>query len=304
MIAFISHQQIDKQKWDSCIAGSPYGLIYAYSWFLDLICPGWNGLVEDDYQVVLPLTWGRKFGISYLYQPFFSQQLGVFSKALPDRDKINAFLAAIPETYRLIDICLNSSNDVTPGQFQVFSSKTHELELTGGYEELFRSYSDNTERNIKKAADHNVSVIRENRLDDLIAMFRSNQGRFYPKIKSYHYSRLKSIMLEGINREAGKTYLAGSANGSICAGAYFIHSNRRYVFLFSGNIPESRENGAMFLLIDRFIRDHAGEDSLLDFMGSNRESLARFYAGFGAREVRYHGIKQNRLPWMVRWMKK
>jgi len=304
MIAFISHQQIDKQKWDSCIAGSECGRIYAYSWFLDLICPGWNGLVEDDYQAVLPLTWGRKFGISYLYQPFFSQQLGVFSEALPDRDKINAFLAAIPETYRLIDICLNSSNDVTPRQFQVFSNKTHELELTGGHEELFRSYSDNTKRNIKKAVDHNVSVIRENRLDDLIGMFRSNQGKFYPKIKSVHYSRLKSIMLEGIKREKGKTYLARNVDGSICAGAYFIHSNRRYVFLFSGNIPESRENGAMFLLIDRFIQDHAGEDSLLDFMGSNRESLARFYTGFGAREVRYPGIKQNRLPLVVKWVKK
>ncbi len=303
MIAFISHQQIDKQKWNSCIAGSPYGRIYAYSWFLDLICPGWNGLVDNDYNAVFPLTWGRKFGISYLYQPFFSQQLGVFSEALPDRDKINAFLAAIPETYRLIDICLNSSNDVTPGQFQVFSNKTHELELTGGYKELFRSYSDNTKRNIKKAVDHNVSVIRENRLDDLIAMFRANQGRFYPKIKSYHYSRLKSIMFEGINREIGKTYLAGSDNGSIYAGAYFIHSNRRYVFLFSGNIPESRENGAMFLLIDRFIQDHAGEDNLLDFMGSNRESLARFYAGFGAGEVLYPGIKRNQLPWLVRWVK-
>jgi hypothetical protein len=258
MIRFASHTDIDKQKWDRCIAGSPYGRVYAYSWFLDLICPGWNALIEDDYQAVFPLTWGRKFGISYLYQPFFSQQLGVFSETVPDRDKTNAFLAAIPETYRLIDICLNSSNEVSHGHFMISSNKTHELDLTVGYEELFHRYSDNAKRNSKKALDHNVTIIRENRLDDLITMFRSNQGRFYPKIKPSHYSRLKSIMLEGIHRRAGNTYIAKNASGSICAGAYFIHSNLRHVFLFSGNIPESRENGAMFLLIDRFIRDHAG----------------------------------------------
>jgi len=227
----------------------------------------------------------------------------VYKRQVPDRDKIHAFLTAIPESYKFIEICLNSTNEVSNGQFQVFSNKTFELDLTGSYEEVYRHYSDNTKRNLKKAVDHNVTILREERLEDLITMFRSNQGRSYPKIKSYHYSRLNVIMVEGIQRETGKTYIARDAGGSICAGAYFIHSNRRYVFLFSGNTPESRENGAMFLLIDRFIRDHSGETNLLDFMGSNRESLARFYTGFGAREVRYPGIKRNRLPWLVRWVK-
>lgn len=303
MITFIPHQQIDKQKWDECIAGSPSGRIYAYSWFLDRICPGWNALVEDDYHAVFPLTWGRKFSISYLYQPFFCQQLGVFSRTPPGVEKVDAFLSAIPGTYRLIDICLNSSNNFGTNRFQSFTNKTYELNLSNQYEDLYRRYADNTRRNIKKAVTHNVTIIYENRLEELIAMFRSNQGKFYPKIKTIHYSRLKSIMLEGVKREKGITYLALDPDGVITAGAYFLHSNRRYVFLFSGNLPESRENGAMFQLVDRFIRDHAGEDNLLDFMGSNRESLARFYAGFGAGEVAYQGIISNRLPWLVRWVK-
>ena len=62
------------------IETSPNGLIYAKSFYLDNICAGWNALTGENYEWVLPLTDKKKFGISYLYQPPFTQQLGVFAK--------------------------------------------------------------------------------------------------------------------------------------------------------------------------------------------------------------------------------
>lgn len=56
MIIFLQHQAIDKQKWDSCIKECGNGMTYAYSWFLDIVSPGWAALVEDDYSAVFPLT--------------------------------------------------------------------------------------------------------------------------------------------------------------------------------------------------------------------------------------------------------
>ncbi len=304
MIKFLPHKDIDKEKWDRCIAESEHGRIFAYSWFLDLICPGWDGLVADDYETLFPLTWGRKLGVYYLYQPFFTQQLGVFSRSIPDITMTNELLRSIPARYRYIDICLNSSNNPTTGQFQVFTEKTYELNLTGSYEELSLNYSDNAKRNIKKAIDHKITVTHGNQPDELIAMFRSSLGKHYPKIKSQHYSQLRSIMTEGIERNVGEIYTAKTASGLICASAYFIYSNQRHIFLFSGNTPESRENGSMFLLVDQFISDHTRKDSFLDFMGSKRESLARFYMGFGSREASYPRIKSNRLPWPLRLVKR
>ncbi len=81
MIHYQENYQLNKQKWDACIAKSFNGIIYAYSWYLDIVSPGWKGLVEDDYISVMPLCSRKKIGISYLFQPFFTQQHGVFSTA-------------------------------------------------------------------------------------------------------------------------------------------------------------------------------------------------------------------------------
>ena len=32
----------------------------------------WDALVLDDYAAVMPLTWRRKYGTRYLYQPAFT----------------------------------------------------------------------------------------------------------------------------------------------------------------------------------------------------------------------------------------
>ena len=53
MISFLKHGDIDRKKWDHCVMNSRQGLVYSLSWYLDLVAPGWTGLVEDDYKSVI-----------------------------------------------------------------------------------------------------------------------------------------------------------------------------------------------------------------------------------------------------------
>ena len=46
MIQYLEHNQIDKKKWDATV--EECGNIYAYSWYLDIVHPGWEALVEED----------------------------------------------------------------------------------------------------------------------------------------------------------------------------------------------------------------------------------------------------------------
>ena len=79
-IQYLQQQQVDKIKWDQCIGNAANGLVYAYSFYLDAMAKHWDALVLGDYEAVMPLTWNKKYGVQYLYQPPFAAALGVFGK--------------------------------------------------------------------------------------------------------------------------------------------------------------------------------------------------------------------------------
>ena len=85
-------------------------------------------------------------------------------------------------------------------------------------------------------------------------------------------------------------------------GWFFSHGRAYYILV--GNHPDGRTSGASHLMIDHFIKEHAGKQLLLDFEGSSIKSLAWFYRSFGASEEKYPGIKLNKLPSIVKLFKK
>ena len=78
MIRFVNNENIDRNLWDKTIMQSSMPMIYAMSWYLDIVAPEWHGFIQDDYKTVMPIVSSRKFGLTYLYQPPFCQQHGVF----------------------------------------------------------------------------------------------------------------------------------------------------------------------------------------------------------------------------------
>ncbi|RZK88596.1 MAG: hypothetical protein EOO62_37450, partial [Hymenobacter sp.] len=82
MIRHVPSREIDRPQWDALITDAPNGLIYALTWYLDIVSPGWEALIKEEagrYVAVLPLPVRRKFGLRYLQQPLFAQQLGLFA---------------------------------------------------------------------------------------------------------------------------------------------------------------------------------------------------------------------------------
>ncbi|MBK7029040.1 MAG: hypothetical protein IPH45_07445 [Bacteroidales bacterium] len=107
MIHFLLHDQVNSEKWDDCIQHAINGNLYGYSWFLDLVCPEWCALVEDDYVRVMPLPAWKKFGITYLLQPYFTQQLGLYSQQALSQEVLDKFIRSIPRRFLYMDFNLN-----------------------------------------------------------------------------------------------------------------------------------------------------------------------------------------------------
>ncbi|MBP6414813.1 MAG: hypothetical protein KA330_00005, partial [Chitinophagaceae bacterium] len=149
-IQYLTHQQIDKTRWDDCIATANNGLIYGYSFYLDVMTEHWDALVLNDYETVMPLTWKKKYGISYLYQPFLTAQLGVFGKNITEK-QLETFIELIPSHFKFVEINLNSGNAlaIPAGFFSVRSN--YILKLDKSYKDIYQNYRENIQRNIKKA---------------------------------------------------------------------------------------------------------------------------------------------------------
>ena len=304
MIKFISNKDIDYAQWDDCIRKSFNGNVYAYSWYLDIVSEDWNALVEDDYKSVMPLTGRKKYGLHYLYQPAFTQQLGVFSVNKFSKEKVEEFLQAIPDRYKLIEINLNKYNSLGEGKFKIKNNLTHELDLINSYVNLRTYYSVNTLRNITKATKKGLYVEYKTDPAEIIKLFRKNRGKDISQLKSKEYKILKNLIEFCISRGHGASWGVYTEKKDLCAGAFFVQSNNKVVFLFSATNATAKKNGAMAFLIDHFIQENAQRSLTFDFEGSNDKNLARFYKSFGSKECEYLHIKRNNLPFPLKLLKK
>ena len=300
MITYLRHDEIEKAKWDETINRSVNGIIYARSWYLDIVCPGWDALIDGDYAAVFPLTHNRKSGISYLYQPFFTQQLGIFTREHLTEKLVQDFLKAIPSKFRFAEIHLNSMNKVDPGLFSVESRINLELDLINTYENLRRNYDQNAKRNLKKAFDSSVSVNRRTEPDELITLFRENYGKREGKLRFRDYEVIRKLMAYCLKKGSGMILGACLPDGRLCAAVFLLTDRNRLIFHFAASDQKARDSGAMFYLVDSIIRDHSEQPVTLDFEGSNDANVARFYKSFGARECNYSIIVINRLPPITR----
>lgn len=282
------------------IRASEHAVVYACSWWLDIVSPGWEALILDDYSTGMPLTQRKKFGISYLYQPAFTQQLGIFGKT----NNAEAFLKAIPKKFRLVEIQLNYLNRPgTSENISLTNKLTHHLPLDRNIEEIRSRYSENTRRNIKKFERTELKIQQEKNIEDLIQIFRSNKGARIETLKEEEYDVLRKLIDASTSRDACTILKVKNNNEEVIAGAAFIHSFSSYIFIFSATDQQARETGAMAAIIDHFIERHAGEQKFLDFEGSMNPDLARFYKSFGSQEIVYLQIRRNTLPPIIRRLK-
>ncbi len=296
MIRYFGHNEIDKQKWDAAVRHSFNGNMYAYSWYLDLVHPGWEALVEDNYVRIMPLTGNRKWGIDYLFQPFFAQQLGVFSTEILNSAIINRFIAAIPDKFRFVQINLNIHNKPRPENYRLIPNQNHLLDLIVRYPQLASRYASNTKRNLKKALRSGLTLMKGLDPKRLTELFRQNRGQEISHWGDEHYRRLERIMYQAIYRGAGEIYGVYTEQNTLCAGAFFLKDAKHLIFLFSATNTEARKLNAMTFLLDSIIRNHSETARVLDFEGSNNANLARFYRGFGAQPLTYYRLEINRLP--------
>ncbi len=283
-IRHLPHNKINFALWDQCIACAGNSLVYAFSWYLDVVSPGWEALVADDYKYIMPLPVKRKFGLKYIVQPVLTQQLGVFSKEPVDSEIVDSFIRSIP--------CLSYEMNLNESNFTEKAEKLPNLliDLNVSYEYLRSKFSVNTKRNITKSEQYQLSIDWNFAVDEFIRLYSQNERNFTATNKE----TIKELIHKGKENHSISICCVRTPELAVISALCLLHSGNRIIYLLPFSTRKGKEYSAMFFLVNEIIKKYADTENMLDFEGSKIEGVYRFYKGFGAGLRSYYLIKRFR----------
>ncbi|MBN2765156.1 MAG: hypothetical protein JXR27_02210 [Paludibacteraceae bacterium] len=289
-ILHLRHNEIDFRLWDDTLSRSVNQFGYAYSWYLNIVSPGWEALITQNYEYIMPLPVKRKYGIPYLVQPVLTQQLGIFSEFEITKDIVQQFVSTIP--YYSYEINLNDCNS---GQNEIIKRTNYVLWLEMSYENISNGYSKNTIRNIQRALKSGLYIDKSVDKDEFIDFYLSIDKNY----TNTQEDLLRKLLKEGIKQTLIEIPGIRNEDKKLLASLCILKTGRRIIYLVPVSNDEGKKTSAMFLLLDTIIKANASSDCLLDFEGSEIEGVARFYKGFGAVNRPYYVIKKFRPAFLV-----
>ncbi len=307
-IKYVKHDRINKKLWDEVIHNSYNCNVYALSSYLNITTQGkWDALIAGNYDYVMPLPVKKKFFIKVSLHPLFNQQLGIFSPHKISREIVKDFIDAIPESIKYFELKFNKFNDLSnANKGEIKLNINYELDLILPYHELYKKFSSNTKRNIKKALNNNVKTV-----------FIDNKS-FFNFFKYYFSKQFKGVLGKkdflifkklvdfGTLKSNFTPIFIGSVNKEtkLISVAFFIKHKNKIYYIDGISSSEGKEKSAMFLIFDFIIKTYSGSNMILDFEGSNIESVARFYKGFGSMQTQYTNLIINRLRFLANLKRK
>lgn len=305
-LRFFTHSEIDKQKWDECIDQSPQGLVYALSFYLDAVSPNWGAVIEENesnYLTVMPLTEKSKYGIKFLHQPLFCQQLGIFSVEKEiSAEKIDSFLTFTLEKYKFISHYHFNSNVFSsyllykkPNYFEL--RQTHHLSLASSYASIYKNYSADRKLNLKRAVRANLQIVESEDIEPLINMFeRDIAHKISGGVATNAYDILRKLYKLLYKNGLCTLFYTKNQQGQLGAGGLFVFYQHQIIYIFNAAYHAHRKENGRTLLIDYILKKYAESSYTFDFESPEIEQISQFYQSFGAEAVPYSVISYNHLP--------
>jgi len=296
-IRYLKHDEINKLKWDRCISLSFNGIVYAYSWYLDIVSYQWDALVFEDYISVMPITAKSSYAMSKIVQPEYAPQLGVFSTELLNVDVVNSFLAAIPDRFKSVYLQLNAYNKVAHQKFHIKQGTTYELDLILSYKALYANFSKNTQQYIKEGIDQKINIFPQLNLKDFLLLKKNSTDNL---LSFDHLNILRRIIPFCTNHNIGETYGAYNERNELVAGAFFIKSHQKSICLMVACSDEGKKMRADYVLFNNYIEKNAEKNLTLDFGNYQFNDMENMNNAFNATIVNFYKLKRTRFLWYFR----
>lgn len=304
MIRLLQNTEIDKEKWDACISSSPNELIYSKSFYLDNISPEWQGLVLDDYAALMAITWRKKWQITYLYQPSFIQQGGIFSKEPLSKEIIKDFIDYMLKIFRFGEITFNYGNIIEANSDITCNYRNNFIiELSSSYETLKSKYKESFTKNLNRVKGFGLTYSTSNNFIEIIDLYERLYGsrlNYFSKKDYRKFGLLCKFMQQKGNLIIRKIK---DNQDNLLAAVIILKDGNRLYNMVSCLTSEGRKKEGNYFLYDRIINEFSSSNFILDLEGSDIQPIADFYQRMGPIGQPYPFVKFNRLPIYIRYFK-
>lgn len=286
-IRFYRNHEIDKKKWDELIHHSVNTLIYATSVYLDHMCPGWCALIDEETQSVMPLPIKKKMGITYSYQPPFTQQLGVFSKLEIDENLVNGFLQKALIHSQSISLYLNYKNYISGAKERC----NYILDLSHSFTEIKNKFRKDL---ITKPGSLNVTCLESN-IEEVFLMYRKHVFSKTKKLSKRHLLQFENLCkyLDKENKVITKKVI--SEDNEVLSSALFFIEDHRIYYMMSASSEKGKRSDANAFLLYEVIRGFSGQQLIFDFEGSEIPGVKSFFKKFGPIDQAYFHFESENL---------
>ncbi len=311
MISILKREQIEDKAWNQCVQSSVRPFVYATSWYLDIVCQQWEGIVvegkQGEYSLVLPVPILIKWKKPFVRMPLFCQQLGVFPLAVCSPTIQNEAIEAFVKHYRYINPYVFADNSFDTLNLNRLEVTTNfELALDLPYEENYQAYRRDRKKDFSKAKKVKQKIVTSSSPEPMIAMFESSvvpsfKGGIHPQ--TYRY--LRDILKISLQKNIGELYYTQYEDGSYGAACFFVIWQKRIIYLFNAAFPDKRKDNGRMLMLDKIIQQYSQSEYVLDFESpTNEASIRDFYQSFGAKEKELYILRQDNLPFYISMLRK
>lgn len=294
-IQLIDSSKVDVEKWDEVITQSNHGLIYAYTFYLNALCKNWKAIIVNNYEAVMPLPYRIKWGITYLYHPPFTQQLGLVGKW--DTNTLIKVNEIIQQNFTYGDILWNEANFATES-IEAIAKQNYLLQLPTTIQ-----YSKDFQKNLKKA-QNNPFQIQDGNTNILVDLYYQEYGT----MMGLHLSACESFkhLLSQLTLHSKCSIYSKSIlfEGECVGGLIWLKDKHRYYNIINVTTNKGKQLRANHYLWYNVLESVKEENITLDFEGSDLIGVASFYENFHPQKKYYGMAHFNRLPFFIRWMKR
>lgn len=291
---------IDAQQWNSLIEQSNNGLIYAQYDYLHAMADNWEAIVLDNYRVVWPLPFRKKWGIKYYCTPAFIQQLGLIGLIEPN--DMNTCIELIKNSVALADLQLNFSNDTTI--ISVKQARTNfTINLNQSFEEI-RNHCQPGFRNtfLQLTQQANLAFTTSEDYSTIIDQYYTLYQDKHQSLQQKDITQFKSLIAH--YAAAGKCKLHIIKEGNhLHAASILLFDNKRIYNILNLLTEEGRKAQSNYLLYGSILSTYCERDLLFDFEGSDLPGVKAFYAKMQPINQPYLQCRLNQLPWPLRLLK-